>query len=413
MKLPALSILIAVLAIVSINAQGHTGPFDGKTFKGRIAWSADGNFNDPDDWSASPVALAIFARFRLQEKFVHCDYNNIMPRTDKEWEKKHADGVLGAVERYQFNPAVFHDCQKDVKAAIESIKNAINASSAEDPLYFVLAGPMEVPFLGIEKSDPQKRKFVYCISHSAWNDGYNRVDYLKHNKRNVIPQGINWVQITDQNRLLSQSPYGRPAEEREWSTWQWMKNSAREDVRFLFERSVVSTRPDCSDAGMAYFLMTGDERCDIPKLRKLLDENVVPQPVAARQAVRVEAENFRLFDGCDVEYRNDRTASHRVGVRFGAVAAGRIQTRFEEPYASPRAKYDAEVRFWPTAQKSTFALSINGKRQGEAWEASAPQPAWTSHTIQGVEVADGDEITIELRGGSLAECKLDYIQFNR
>jgi hypothetical protein len=29
-------------------------------FKGRIAWSTDGNFNDEDDWAASPVALAIF-----------------------------------------------------------------------------------------------------------------------------------------------------------------------------------------------------------------------------------------------------------------------------------------------------------------------------------------------------------------
>lgn len=44
-------------------------------FKGRIAWSADGNFNDEDDWAASPLALAIFAEFGMKEKLVHFDYN--------------------------------------------------------------------------------------------------------------------------------------------------------------------------------------------------------------------------------------------------------------------------------------------------------------------------------------------------
>jgi hypothetical protein len=32
-------------------------PYPGNTFRGRIAYSADGNHNDPDDWISSPVAL--------------------------------------------------------------------------------------------------------------------------------------------------------------------------------------------------------------------------------------------------------------------------------------------------------------------------------------------------------------------
>ena len=58
------SIVIA-LVIVTIRATtplSAGGPFDGKKFKGRIAYSADGNHNDADDWAASPTALAIFAR---------------------------------------------------------------------------------------------------------------------------------------------------------------------------------------------------------------------------------------------------------------------------------------------------------------------------------------------------------------
>ena len=44
------------------------GPYvDGK-FRGRIGYSADGNHNDPDDWAASPVALAIFAECGLRDR---------------------------------------------------------------------------------------------------------------------------------------------------------------------------------------------------------------------------------------------------------------------------------------------------------------------------------------------------------
>src|SRR5262245_29703642 len=155
----------------SVLSASHFG--QRKTFKGRIAWSADGNHNDPDDWAASPVALAIFAEAGVKDRLVHFDYNCILPATDPKWESIHATSVLGAAERYGYNKAVFHDCRKDLDGAVASIARAINDSTADNPLYFIVAGPMEVPLLGIKKSDPARRKFVYCISHSCWNDGFS------------------------------------------------------------------------------------------------------------------------------------------------------------------------------------------------------------------------------------------------
>src|SRR4051812_29329688 len=190
-------------------AHADTLPYVGGRFQGRIAWSADGNHNDPDDWAASPVALAIFAECGARDRLVHFDYNCILPQTDPQWEKTHAESVLGAAERYGYNPSVFHDCRRDLDGALAGIAKAIDASSAENPLYFVIAGPMEVPFRGIQKSDPARRKFVYCISHSRWNDGFASRYTFTNTKRSVIPSGVRWVQIQDQNRLLSKSPYGR------------------------------------------------------------------------------------------------------------------------------------------------------------------------------------------------------------
>jgi hypothetical protein len=403
-----------LLHCTATTSSAQTGPFDGKSFKGRIAWSADGNFNDPDDWIASPVALAIFAQCGLQDRLVHFDNNCILPRTDPEWEQINTESVMGAAERYGYDRAVFHDCQQDKGAAIASIARAINASTADEPLYFVMAGPMEVPCLGIRASDAERRRFVYCISHSRWNDGFSsqvRHDYFTFNKRGVIESGVNWVQIQDQNRLLSKSRYGQPARPEEFAPYFWMRDSRDARVRFLWDRMQVSTRPDPSDAGMAYFLVSGDEEADPDKFQRLINEGIIAPPVAERTTVRLEAENFRDFDGYELEDRNDRTASHRLNVKPAAGGrAGRIRTRFNEPYTAALGRYDVSVRYFDTDQKCALSLSLNGAVQGAEWNTATTGAGWTTHTIPDVAIAVGDEIVVHAQGVPVA---LDYVQLDQ
>src|SRR5687768_9979610 len=158
--------LAALVCLFAGSVCQAAGPYFNGKFQGRIAYSADGNHNDPDDWAASPVALAIFAEVGLKDRLVHFDYNCILPLTNPEWEKTHAESVLGAAERYGYDKRRFFDCRKDLEGATAHLVRAINDSSAGDPLYFIIAGPMEVPSRAIGKSDPAKRQFVYCISHS-------------------------------------------------------------------------------------------------------------------------------------------------------------------------------------------------------------------------------------------------------
>ncbi len=72
--------LLAQITVTTLHA--HQGPFDGQTFKGRIAFSSDGNFNDEDDWGAFPTAMATLDAFGLTEKLVHVDYCNIFKGND-------------------------------------------------------------------------------------------------------------------------------------------------------------------------------------------------------------------------------------------------------------------------------------------------------------------------------------------
>lgn len=394
------SLITALVSLVLlISPASAAGPYANGRFQGRIAYSADGNHNDPDDWAASPVALAIFAEAGLKDRLVHFDYNCILPKTDPEWEKIHAESVLGTAERYGYDRQLFHDCHKDVDAAVASIARAIDVSSADNPLYFIVAGPMEVPCLGIQKSQPDKRQHVYCISHSRWNDGFANMYTFTHTKRSVIESGVNWVQIRDQNRLLSKSPYGQPAKlDSQWQPYHWMRDSSDAKVKWLWERLQVSTRPDPSDAGMAYFLATGDEDADPEKLRKLLDDQVAPQPLAARKQVRLEAENFRTAVGFEIEDKNDRTASHRLCMKL-MKGDGVLRTPLAEPYAPTQGRFDVEIRYADeSGAPSRMALLINGQTQAGAWQSAAQGQGWQSHTIEGVEIRAGDEIALQVHG---------------
>ncbi len=402
--------IAALLAAAGLHrAAAGAGPYVGGTFQGRIAYSCDGNHNDPDDWAASPVALAIFAECGLKDRLVHFDYNSILTKTDSEWEKIHATSVLGTAERYGYSPELFHDCRKDVETAVASIARAIDASSAENPLYFIVAGPMEVPYLGIQKAQPDKRQHVYCISHSRWNDGFAARYSFKHTKRSVIETGIHWVQIRDQNRLLSTSRYGVTAPAETWQPYHWMRDSDDAKVRWLWERLQVSTRPDPSDAGMAWFLATGDEDCDPAKLKRLLDDSAAPVPLPARRQVRLEAENFRELSGLDVEDTNDRNASHRLQVVLKN-ASGRIATRFNQPYAAGEGKFDVQLRCQGGPQaKGSVQLVVDGVERGPAWQPVASETGWVTHTLRGVPIHTGSEVALDVQGAGL---RIDYVQLD-
>ena len=408
------SLSFSVLALGLMTAicpfEGNAaGPYRDGEFQGRIAYSADGNHNDPDDWAASPVSLAILAESGLQDRLVHFHYNCILPLTDPEWERIHAEAVLGTAQRYGYEQSIFFDCRKELERTVADIARIVNESSAGNPLYFIVAGPMQVPVMGIMQSDPEKRKFVYCISHSNWNDGLVSKYKFTHTKRDVIETGVNWVQINDQNRLLAQSRYGKPALPEEFSQYFWMRDAIDPKVKWLWERMVISTRPDPSDAGMTYFLATGDDAASPEKLKTLLLDRHVPKPLAARDVVRLEAENFITLDDFEVLIHDRKVTSHGVIVA-SKQPSGRISTPFHEPFSHNAGTYSVDIQYFDgDGSQPQFELAVNGKTQGQPWKATGQNQTWRVHTIQDIDLNTGDEIAVRTTGGA---AQLDYVQLN-
>jgi hypothetical protein len=136
-----------------------------------------------------------------------------------------------------------------------------------------------------------------------------------------------------------------------------------------------------------------------------------PQPpISARNQIRLEAENFRHFEGYAMEDRNDKNASHRLNVRLDGGTTGRIRTRFDEPFAGRNGRYDVEVRYLDAkGSRCRVALFIDGVARDPAWESTGEGRGWTIRTIRDVEVHVGEEVRVDAEGPA---GRLDYVQLD-
>ena len=286
------TVLIALSALVSLGivlsgkqtflsqnaTQSNTGdrrPVFSPNFQGRIAYSADGNDHDRDDIGATPLGLAILGKAGLQEKLVHYDYNSHIWESSEQVSEMTESAITGA-DLFGFDSNVFIDAAEAPDLAHESIANAINQSTADDPLFLVVAGPMDVACKGILKSDKSKRKYVVVISHSWWNNEHKHgendcvaskdrdaialaAEKIDDNTRDIRKTGVWFDQIPDQNEGLNIDSYDRYA---------WLKDSNDSNLRWVYDRMQLAFRgkADPSDAGMLFYLLTEDENATPEKL---------------------------------------------------------------------------------------------------------------------------------------------------
>lgn len=268
-------ILSAAAAEAGHRAIPWEGPPPVSTYlDNRIAIDADGNFNDTDDWAASPVGLALIAAAGLQPRLVHYSYNNSIGETanDPVFRDQMSHSVLRARDTYGFNGSVFFDVQSELDAALDNLRAEIDRSEPWDPLFIVAAGPMEFLYRAIAASDPSRRDHVTVISHSPWNNNRVWPPEMTHTAQDVQALGIEWLAIPDQNQRLYprfRLP-GDPGPTSIWEPWQWMADAGSYPVRFLYLRMLASGKADASDAGMVYFLLHDDAYPTPEKLQERL-----------------------------------------------------------------------------------------------------------------------------------------------
>jgi hypothetical protein len=241
----------------------------------RIGWSSDGNKVDPDDWAATALALAVFAKMGWQDKLVHFDYNNRLDGSHAWKEAENYESTIGGARRFGFNEDVFFDAQRELEAAIESAKEEINKSHEGSKFWYVQAGPFEVAYQALLRANPGKRQYCILVSHSEINE---RADKWKledgspsHGKDDCVALGAKYF-FTE---IQGKDKFGGKTFLR-WDLVEWLKHSPCEEYRWVHSRFRATAKHkenglDASDGGMAFVLATGDLNGNFsPKLRGFL-----------------------------------------------------------------------------------------------------------------------------------------------
>jgi hypothetical protein len=229
---------------------------------GRIALSSDGNQHDEDDWAGAAMGLALLAHRNLQPNVVHYDYDNHIWDSEEQYRENMRDSVLEGGERLGFDTSRFYDATvpEELDAGVRNLTAEINASTADDELWIVLAGPMETAWMALDAADPDARQHVKCLSHGEWNETHGRDDHGGHDYDDLIDLGCQEVRIPDQNHNLGET---------DMSDWDYL-NDLGDDMQWLYERIDLLGNGDVSDAGMDYYIITGNEEVSRSELRDFL-----------------------------------------------------------------------------------------------------------------------------------------------
>ena len=233
---------------------------------GRIAISSDGNLHDSDDWGATAFSLAFISYAGLADRFVHYDYNNHLGASRTAWETIMTDAAKGGAKRFGLDVSRVFDDQKQKAEAIANFRKETEKNTAENPLWLICAGPMQMAYEMIEASPADKRQFIFAVSHGTWNEVHVHGACLKtwDDMKKDFPT-VTYYDIIDQNKSNDENDF-----QSHISNWFWLRDSSKPNWQWLYNlddthqvdelekwKSDTKETFDISDAGMTFWLITG------------------------------------------------------------------------------------------------------------------------------------------------------------
>ena len=131
---------------------------------------------------------------------------------------------MGGQARWGFDRENFFDAVQDPDGAIKHLAGEINKSTADDPLYLIMAGPLELTYLALEMANPAARKHVILVSHHNYNEYFKPRLWQRNitDIRKLCPE-IGYIKIKDQNGWNNSGLKGSSI-----ADFDWLKNHADE-----------------------------------------------------------------------------------------------------------------------------------------------------------------------------------------
>ena len=228
---------------------------------GRIAIVADGNSPDPDDLGGTAVSLALLKATGFENRLVHYSHSCDLVRVDRisERAEKERHAMMQTVcdvtaRRWGgFDDITFFDAKWQQEQTVNDLRDAINASSQNDPLWIVEAGEPDIIGYALQASKKSKHKYVKVVTHHPANDDAG--DFFSW--QDILDFGIEEIRIPDQNTHLKVA----------LPEWDWAKNHTDPRIQWVWLQGKIAEvddvvkfqkgKWDCSDAGMVLYWLTG------------------------------------------------------------------------------------------------------------------------------------------------------------
>jgi hypothetical protein len=152
-----------------------------------------------------------------------------------------------------FDNLTFFDAKWQIDTTIKDLVKAINASTAEDPLWIVEAGEPDIIGFALDATPKEKHKFVKVVTHHPANDDTG--DFYEW--KQILDFGVEEVRIPDQNTNLKV----------EIDKWEWARTHSDSRIQQVWVQGKIAEVDDvvkfqkgywdCSDAGMVLYWITG------------------------------------------------------------------------------------------------------------------------------------------------------------
>lgn len=235
------------------------------SLQGRIAITHDGDLHDPDDIGAVAMMEALLWRAGAQPRLVHLSFGNHIGSTSASMHAAMAVSATAALGMYGIAPDQVWDA--DERRATLQLAREIGLSSVDNPLVIIQAGPWAWMAKAFDLASPATHRYVTIVSHSTWNDshdhpgwGLNRAQFLAQYAAGGKWAGVvapGYVKISDQNAHAFNSSQ---------AAWSWLALSP--ETSFVLQRTIASGKPgDMSDAGMLWWVLTGDTNPSMSEVR--------------------------------------------------------------------------------------------------------------------------------------------------
>jgi hypothetical protein len=171
-----------------------------------------------------------------------------------------------AASDWGYDASVLHDTHTDPTAAVGALAAEINKSTASNPLTVIEAGPAELIGLALVSSNSNARRYVTVISHSSWNN----VHAKRYGPQEGLPdKPYGFGDFPGLGAKTLMIPFQQALNGCSYNAFAWAKNSKDIRLQHLYERGVAAGKPafDCSDSGMAYYVVTDDTAASAVKYK--------------------------------------------------------------------------------------------------------------------------------------------------